>query len=350
MKTEASSATTAQPAQVPSPSTNLSRLVARVGQVREAGLLVVLALIVTFVGIQQPRFLQLNNITSIFQSLAITAIVAVGETLIILSRNVDLSVGSVVGLSAFASADLLKQHPGLNLAVVFLFGCALGAVLGAVNGLLVAYARIPAIVVTLATLNIYRGIDFTIAGGQEVSAFQVPQSFLDIAGARVVGIPVLVIIAAVIALIAAYWLRYSRQGRQLYAIGSNPDAAQVVGIRKERLILGAFVLSGTLAGFAGVLWASYFATIDSGAASGVELLVIAAVVVGGVNINGGSGTVLGAMLGAIVLGTIRNALGILRIDQFWLQAIYGAAIVIAVTVDALVTKQVQRLLVARRLR
>ncbi len=331
-----------------SPTITPVPLVARVAQIREIGLVVVLAIIVAFVGVQAPRFLTLGNFESILQSVSITAIVAVGETLVILTRNVDLSVGSIVGFSAFASANLLAQHTGMSLILVFLFGSLVGCVLGAVNGVLVAYARIPAIVVTLATLNIYRGLDFAIAGGNEVSAFQVPSSFLNIAAARILSIPVLVIVAGVIALIAGYLLRYSRQGRQIYAIGSNPDAAQVVGIQKERLVFLAFVSSGTLAGFAGVLWASYFATINSGAATGLELLVIAAVVVGGVNIFGGSGSILGAMLGTVVLGTIQNALGILRIDQFWIQAVYGAAILIAVTLDAVITRQVQRLLTARR--
>jgi rhamnose transport system permease protein len=328
----------------------LHSFVTRVAQAREVGLVVVLVAIVAFVGVQQPRFLQLNNLEHILQSVAIIAIVSVGETLVILTRNVDLSVGSVVGFSAFTSATLLKDHHDLNLVVVFLFGCALGAALGALNGVLVAYAGIPAIVVTLGTLYIYRGLDFTVAGGNEVSAYQVPSGFLDIAGAYVLGIPLLVIIAAAIAVVAGYLLRFSRQGRQLYAIGSNPDAAQIIGIHRAQLVFSAFLLTGVLSGFAGVLWASYFATVDSGAASGMELLVIAAVVVGGVNIFGGSGTMLGAMLGAVVLGTIQNALGILRVDQFWLQAIYGAAILIAVTLDALVTRQVQRLLVARRAR
>lgn len=342
--------TTGAQAPAAASSRALSSFVARVAQAREVGLVVVLVAIIAFVGIQQPRFLQLDNFGHILQSVAIIAIVAVGETLVILTRNVDLSVGSIVGLTAFASANLLKDHNDLNLILVFLFGCALGALLGAINGLLVAYAGIPAIVGTLGTLYIYRGLDFTITGGNEVSAYQVPTSFLDIAGAYVFGIPLLVVIAALIALIAGYLLRYSRQGRQLYAIGSNPDAAQIIGIHKSRLVFSAFLITGALSGFAGVLWASYFATIDSGAATGLELLVIAAVVVGGVNIFGGSGTMLGAMLGAIVLGTIQNALGILRVDQFWLQAIYGAAILIAVTLDALVTRQVQRLLVARRAR
>jgi rhamnose transport system permease protein len=347
METEAAIET-----QVPTldPSRALGRMVVRVGQVRELSLVVVLAVVVAFVGIQQPRFLALSNIEQIMQSIAIIAIVAVGETLVILTRNVDLSVGSVVGLSAFACGDLLKEHHDLNLWLVFLFGCLLGAALGTLNGLLVGFAHIPAIVVTLGTLNIYRGIDFAIAQGKQVNAYDVPDSFLKIAAGHILGIPFLIIAAVVIAVIAGYFLRFSRQGRQVYAIGSNPDAAQIVGIRKDRIVFSAFLLSGLLGGFAGVLWASRFALVDSHAASGLELLVIAAVVVGGVNINGGTGSVLGAMLGAIILGTIQSGLEILRFSPFWLQAIYGAAILVAVTLDAAITRRVQGLLVARRLR
>lgn len=332
------------------PARAMARMVARVGQVRELGLLVVLGVVVAFVGVQQPRFLALSNIEQILQSIAIIAIVAVGQTLVILTRNVDLSVGSMVGLSAFASADLLKAHPSLNLWLVFLFGCLLGAALGAINGALISFAGIPAIVVTLGTLNIYRGIDFAIAQGKQVNAYDVPDSFLSVAAGRVLGIPFLIVVAVVIAVVAAYLLRFSRQGRQVYAIGSNPDAAQIIGIRKKQIVFGAFLISGLLSGFAGVLWASRFALVDSRAASGLELLVIAAVVVGGVNINGGTGSVLGAMLGAIILGTIQSGLEILRFSPFWLQAIYGAAIVIAVTLDAVITRRVQRLLTERRLR
>jgi rhamnose transport system permease protein len=331
-------------------SRSIPRFLSRVAQVREFGLLVVLAVVIVFFGVQQPRFLAPSNFQQILQSIAIIAIVAVGETLVIITRNVDLSVGAIVGLSAFASADLLKTHQALNLWLVFLFGCALGAGLGAVNGLLVAYARIPAIVVTLGTLYIFRGVDYAIAQGSQVNAYDVPESFLSVAAAYIGGVPLLIAAAAVIAVVAGYLLRYSRSGRQVYAIGSNPDAAQVIGLRKRRIVFSAFLISGLLSGFAGVLWASRFALVDSHAASGLELLVIAAVVVGGVNINGGSGTVLGATLGAILLGTIQNGLQILNFSPFWLQAVYGAAILIAVTLDLLISRRVQRLLANRRLR
>src|SRR5436305_13510944 len=332
------------------PSAGRSRLVRLVSRVRELGLLVVLILIVAIVSVQVPRFLTVSNIEQILLSVAILAIVAVGETLVVLTRSVDLSVGSIVGFAAFVAANLFKQQPGTNLLVAILLGCALGLVLGAVNGLIVTVGRVPAIIVTLGTLYVYRGLDFVVAGGTQVSASDVPDSYLSLATTKILGIPALLLFAAAIALIFAYLLRSTRSGRELYAIGSNHEAARLVGIRSNLLVFGAFLLSGLLCGFAGVLWGARFATVNATAATGLELQVIAAVVVSGVNIFGGSGTILGAILGAIVLGTVDDALNLLKLSQFWLQAIDGAAILIAVSLDAFITRWVQRALITRRQR
>jgi rhamnose transport system permease protein len=215
------------------------------------------------------------------------------------------------------------------------------------NGLIITVGRVPAIVATLGTLYVYRGIDFLIAGGKQVSAIDLPRSYLGIASSSVAGIPTLILSAAVIAIVAAYLLRNSGIGRELYAIGSNPVAAEVVGIPSQRLIFGAFVVCGLLAGVAGVLWGSRFGSVNALAANGLELQVIAAVVVGGVNIFGGSGTVFGAMLGAILLGTIDNSLTLLRLSQFWLQAIDGAVILLAVGADAAIRGRLQHVLRTR---
>ena len=336
-----------QEAHIP-PGRRGNRLVVLVSRVRELGLLVVLLLIVLVVGVQVPEFLTVSNLVQILLSVSILAIVAIGETLVILTRNVDLSVGSIVGFAAFVVANTFKQNPGTSLLVGILIGCALGLALGALNGLLVTWGRVPAIVATLGTLYVYRGLVFQYAGGTQVSASDVPDSFLSLATAPFLGIPLLIWFAVALAVVFGYLLRSSRTGRQLYAIGSNPEAARLVGIRSSLLVFGAFAMSGLLSGFAGVLWGARFATVDATAASGLELQVIAAVVVGGVNIFGGSGTIFGAMLGAIVLGTIDNSLSFLRVSQFWLQAIDGAAILIAVTLDAFITRWVQRVLITRR--
>jgi len=329
---------------------NQARLLGLVSRVRELGLLVVLLLIILIVGVQAPRFLSINNFEQILLSVAILAIVAVGETLVVLTRNVDLSVGSMVGVTAFVTAYFFKQLPDVNLLLGILLGCALGLLLGIVNGLIVSFGRVPAIVATLGTLYAYRGLVFIIASNttSQVNASDVPTGYLALATTQIFGIPALILIAAVIAVIVGYFLHASHIGRQLYAVGSNPEAANVIGIRSSWLVFGAFAVSGLLCGLAGVLWGARFATVDATNATGLELQVIAAVVVGGVNIFGGSGTILGAVLGAIVLGTLENALNILNISQFWLQALYGAAIIAAVVLDAFITRWLQRSFLSRR--
>ncbi len=210
---------------------NQARLLGLVSRVRELGLLVVLLLIILIVGVQAPRFLSIDNFEQILLSVAILAIVAVGETLVVLTRNVDLSVGSMVGLTAFVTAYFFKQLPGINLLLGILLGCALGLLLGMINGLLVSFGRVPAIVATLGTLYVYRGLVFIFASNttSQINASDVPGDYLALATTQIFGIPSLILIAAVIAVIVGYFLHASPSGRQLYAIGSNPDAANMVG-------------------------------------------------------------------------------------------------------------------------
>lgn len=327
-----------------------ARLPGLVSRVRELGLLIVLLLIMLIVGIQAPHFLSIDNLVQILLSVAILAIVAVGETLVVLTRNVDLSVGSVVGLTAFITAYFFKELPHSNLLPGILLGCALGLLLGMLNGLIVSFGRVPAIVATLGTLYAYRGLVFIFASNttSQINASDVPGSYLALATTPIFGVPILILIAVVVAVIVGYFLHASHLGRQLYAIGSNPEAASIIGIRRDWLVFAAFAASGLLCGLAGVLWGARFATVDSTNATGLELQVIAAVVVGGVNIFGGSGTILGAMLGAIVLGTLENALNVTNISPFWLQALYGAAIIGAVVLDAFITRALRRTILARR--
>ncbi len=321
----------------------LERTLLLIARLREVGILLVLLLVVLVVSIQAPLFFSVSNFEQILLNVSLIAIVAVGQTTVVLTRNVDLSVGSTVGLVAFATGDLLKEHT-LGVVGAIAVGCVLGLTLGAFNGLLVSVARVPAIVATLGTLYVYRGLDFLIAGGKQVSAIDLPRDYLGISSSSVLGIPTLIVAAVVIAIVAAYLLRNSQVGRQLYAIGSNPAAADVVGIPSQRLIFGAFVVCGLCAGIAGVLWGSRFGSVNALAASGLELQVIAAVVVGGVNIFGGSGTVVGAVLGAILLATIENALRVLHLSEFWLLAIDGAVILLAVLTDAAIRGYFRRIL------
>ncbi|MBA3414574.1 MAG: ABC transporter permease [Chloroflexia bacterium] len=326
------------------------RLVDLVGRVREAGLLMALAAVVVIVGVQAPRYLSTGNIRQILVSVSIIAVVAVGQTLVVLTRNVDLSVASTIGLVAYVVRDLFRDYPDFPIWLAVIVGLLIGAGLGAVNGALVTVGGVPAIVATLGTLYVFRGLTFAIGGGELVTASEVPPDFRQIALARPLGIPAPILVAAAAALVVGYVLRTTRSGRQLYAVGSNPEAARLAGLPVDRLVFAAFVACGSLAAVGGILWAARFPSVDARAATGYELLVVAAVVLGGVNIFGGSGTVLGAVLGAIFLGMIQNALTILRLNAFWLQAISGAAILIAVSIDLLITRRLQEILRVRRQR
>jgi rhamnose transport system permease protein len=205
------------------------------------------------------------------------------------------------------------------------------------NGLMVAVGRVPSLVVTLATLYIIRGIDILIVGGNQVVAQSLPSGFTNIPRATVLGIPYLAIAIAVVIGIGAYYLRAFRSGRELYAIGSNPEAARLAGIPVGRRIFTAFTVSGGIAGVAGVLWAAQYQTIDSTAGTGYELTVISAVVVGGVAIFGGSGSAVGAAVGALLLSSINSALNVLGFPQLWLEAISGFLLLLAITLDRIIS-------------
>jgi rhamnose transport system permease protein len=254
-------------------------------------------------------------------------------------------VGSVLGLAAFATGTLFAAVPDLPLAVALLPGVLLGAACGAVNGALIAAARVPALVVTLGTLYVFRGIDYTWATGRQINAADMPAGFLRMGTATVLGLPVLTLFAVAVLVAAGFCLRSYRSGRELYAIGSNPDAARLSGIPVGRRVFAAFVASGALAGLAGVLYAARFGTLDANAGLGLELNVVAAVVVGGVAIFGGSGSVYGAALGAVLLTTIGSALPVLGITPFWQRAAVGTLILAAIGLDRALAVRV-----ARRLR
>jgi rhamnose transport system permease protein len=255
---------------------------------------------------------------------------------------VDLSVGSVLGLSAFATGSLFVAHPGAPTVLAFAIGIGLGAACGVVNGGLIAAARVPALVITLGTLYVFRGADYTWATGRQINAADMPPGFLRMGTATMLGVPVLALFAVAVLAVAGFVLRSYRSGRELYAIGSDPQAARLAGIPVGRRVFAAFAASGALAGLAGVLYAARFGTLDANAGLGSELNVVAAVVVGGVAIFGGSGSVYGAALGAVLLTTIGSALPVLGIDPFWQQAAVGGLILAAIGLDRALAARVTR--------
>jgi len=313
------------------------RLTERVFRVRESGIIAVLLVFVAVTTSIQPSFLNQQNLQFLLINTTVYALLALGETMVVVSRNVDLSIGSVLGLSAYVSGGMFGHHPGIPIPLVFLIGLGIGLACGMANGLMVAVGRVPSLVVTLATLYIIRGIDILIVGGNEVTAQTLPNSFTNIPRATAAGIPYLAIAIAVVIGIGAYYMRAFRSGRELYAIGSNPEAARLAGIGVGKRIFTAFTASGAIAGVAGVLWAAQYQTIDSTAGTGYELTVISAVVVGGVAIFGGSGSAVGAAVGALLLSSINSALNVLGFPQLWLEAIAGFLLLLAITLDRIIS-------------
>jgi len=326
------------------------RLVERVFRIRELGIVVALALLIAVTGILEPRFLETASLRNLALNASIFAILAVGQTLVIITRNVDLSVGSVVGLTAFLAGDLLSKHPGMALPLVFLLAILMGAACGLLNGFLTTWGQVPALVVTLGMLYAFRGLAFLWTNGRQINAETLPESFLNIGTGTVLGVPYLVVIALVVVVVVGQWLRDFRAGRELYAIGSNPEGARLAGVRSDRRVLLAFVLAGALAGLGGALFTARFATVDATAGTGYELTVIAAAVVGGVAIFGGTGSVYGAALGALLLQTITSSLIVLRVEAFWQQAAIGALLLIAIAFDRFLGLRVEAALRRRSAR
>jgi rhamnose transport system permease protein len=301
-------------------------LVSRLRRVREFNLVLALLLVCVAVSLRTPRFLDGANLEQVALSATLVCMVALGEALVIIARQIDLSVGAIVAVSAFVSADWLEHHPSTPILFVFLLGCAIGGALGLGNAVLVAVARIPAIVATLGTLAIYRGGAIALARGREISATVLPSSYQHVAQIHVAGMPLLVWLAILLTAFLGWAARYTRTGRNLYALGSSPRSARLVGISEAGHLAFVFILSGLLCGLVGVLWGARFGTVDAVIAPDLNLQAISAVVIGGVSIFGGSGSVYGAALGSVIFAVLENGVELLGINQFWLEAVIGMAI------------------------
>lgn len=310
---------------------------------REAGILLFIVALAAVVTWRTPAFLTLSNLRDILLNISILVIVALAQAMVIITRGVDLSVGSMIGLTAMMVAFVAAALPGLPIAVLLVLGMLLGAVLGGINGTIVALGGVPPIIATLGTLSIYRGLVFFYSQGTWINAFEMPPAFRQLAKGTPLLVPNLILFAAVVAGLVALFLNYTRAGRDIYAVGSNPEAARAAGIRVQRVTFLVYLLSGVLCGLAGVLWASRFEAAQTNTALGFELQSVAAAVVGGVNIFGGSGQVGGVVLGAFLLGTIENALTLVRISPFWQLAAQGLLILLAVIIDAAIVRRLQRM-------
>ena len=316
---------------------------------RVIALAIVLALVVMFFSSQIDNYFSPRMFNRIATSAAVILPIAIGQSLVVMTRNVDLSVGSMVGIVAYLIGDFLGSHQWLDPVSTLLLALLLGAVCGAINGALVAYGRVPSIIVTLGTLALYRTFLVEYSDARTITTDSLPSWIVDFPQAVLFSIGdfevrAMVVIALIAAVIFAIALSRLRMARKFYAVGSNPDAAVMSGINSARVVFTAFVLSGVLAGLSGLIFLAKFGNITVVAGLGFELKSIAAVVVGGVNIFGGSGTIIGVVLGTILVDTIDNSLTRWAVvSEFWRDALLGMLIMTAVAADTFMARSFTRL-------
>ncbi|WP_406142712.1 ABC transporter permease [Streptomyces anulatus] len=341
--------TTTEPAPVaPIPASGSTRLLDRVFRMRELAILLVLLVMIVVTQLGNSAFLSEQGIKDLLLNATILVLVATGQSLVVITRNVDLSVGSTLGISAFAAGTYLQGggHPVVAVVLAVLLGVGFGLL----NGLLVSLGQVPALVVTLGTLYIIRGVDSIWVGSRQITAADLPGGFVDFGSGGISAVPWLAMLALVLLVSTAYYLKHFGSGRELYALGSDPEAARLAGIPVRRRILLAYTFCGALAGLAGALYLARFGNVDSGTGTGYELTVVSAVVVGGVVFTGGSGTVYGAALGALLLTSVNSVLPALGVSSVWVLAINGFLLILAIAADRIVALRVASALKKRNAR
>lgn len=322
--------------------------ITRIGSMRETSLILVILLISFMISMRTPYFLTKENITDILINISLLSIVAIGQMTVILTGGIDLSVESIIGFTAMAVGFFIRDYPSTNPLLTLPIGLAIGFALGAINGALISIGRVPPIIATLSTQGIYRGAILILSQGKWVNAYELPKQFIAMTKDYTLQIPNLIWFALIVAALAWYFLGHTRTGRSIYAVGCNRNGAEMVGIRVKKVLFLLYIISGSLAGLTGALWVSRQAAAYNDSAVGYGMQTVAACVLGGVSIFGGSGSIPGLLLGALLIGIVSVSMLLINISPYWQTAVYGALILIAVIVDALLSRRLQRAIAARR--
>ena len=289
-----------------------------------------------------------SNLFDLLREASILIMVSMGLMMVILTGNIDLSIGSIMGLSGMLCALTLKNHQDIPLFFLFLLAVFIGAFCGFLNGFIVAKLHVYALISTLATKYIFRGVIYLFSGGAWVAQAEMTPEFIAITTVRFLGINSLIWFAAGITILSFVYLNYTSSGRHLFAVGNSQSAAEVTGIRIRLTQIRSFVLCGIIAGLAGLLWVCKYGNAQSESCDGYEISVIASVVAGGCSIAGGEGTVAGVLLGALLMGTLNNILPLIRVSTYWQQAIKGFIILISIVINAAMQKRVKKQELRRR--
>jgi len=320
----------------------LLRFASGVRGLREFGIIVFILVLSVLIGIRNPRFLTWGNIHDMLVDTAALLVVAVGMMLVLVTGGIDLSAESVLALTGMVTGIIIKDHPYLPPLLMLVFGLCFGGLLGSVTGLVVSRGRVLPIIATLSMMYIYRGITFIVSKGEWIDAHEMPESFKALATGRVLGFSNLIVIALVVYVIFYYFTAHTRTGREIYAVGSNLEAARIIGINTAFITWLVYTLSGALSGLGGVMWVARYASAQNDTAAGFVLTIMAACVLGGVSISGGAGTIPGVLLGSITIGIINNALPMIRVSPFWKMALQGIIILVAALVNVAVARNIER--------
>lgn len=288
--------------------------------------LVILCIIISIIA---PRFLQFSNIINVFTQVSVNAIIAVGMTFVILSGGIDLSVGSIVAISGAVAAAIVKS--GGSIFVALPVALVIGSVIGLFNGVIVSKFKIQPFIVTLGTMTIFRGVTYVFTNGMPISGLS--QSFTVIGNNNIIGIPLPVIIIAVVFGLAWYILNQTRYGRYVYSVGGNEDCTRLSGINTDKIKTFVYVICGMAAALSGVIVTSRIGSASPNAGTGYELDAIAAVVLGGTSTAGGEGTIVGTIIGAMIIGILNNGLNLMNVSPFYQSIVKGSVILIAVILD-----------------
>lgn len=317
--------------------------------IREIGLIIVIIGIMIFAQIRSGgSFLTLENLNDMIVETSILAILAVGMMMVIITGGIDLSIGATMALSGMVGTTALKSNPNLSPLVVILIALIVGTLCGFCVGILVGRLNISPIIATLGMMNIFRGVTYLVSSGGWILQKDMTKEFMGVATGSFLGINNLIWIASVVYIMGYYFMNYSRRGRQIYAIGNSSESATVSGIKTPNVRVMVYTLMGLIAGLAGILYVCKYAAAQGETATGYEMNVIAACVLGGVSISGGVGKVQGVLLGALLFGILNNALPLIQVSPFWQEAIRGLIILISVLINIVIQRRVNQKALERR--
>jgi len=320
----------------------------KIARSREFSLFLVLVVLCVIIQSRNPQFLTATVIDSILRNYSYTILMATGMLMVLLVGGIDISVGSTLALSGMTSALLMRSGVLGSAFLAYLTSLGVGIICGLLVGLIITKGKVLPIIASLGFMYVFRGMTFFISGGQWVGMQHLLPEFREFSQGASLGISNLLWITIVVYIGVFVMLKWTRLGRQIYAVGSNPDAAMVSGIRIDRIKLFVYAFNGALAGISGAMFVGFYASAQNNSAMGLELDIIAACVIGGVSLKGGQGTIPGVLLGALMIAVINRSLSLTGIDPFWQQALKGAVILFAVTANILVQRRATRLSLARR--